>query len=368
MFKVVTDQLKVSQGWVRCGHCSEVFDASLHLTTAPASAPVLVAPSSEPAAPSVQTFPPVVAMAATPVFAADTVQAESESVGSSASMAAVQPEVPVPKVDGFVAPPDVGLYAFNPAGWSGPQRPPSEASNSPPVLEPALQTKIADTTDTADTSATGSALGSISAPPSYGFDDAHEVSFVRDARRQALWRKPAVRVALALFGLLFGFVLFLQVVVQQRDAIAARQSTFKPWLQLLCSYLHCELGPVRRIESVVIDSSAFNKINNDSYRLSFSLKNTGATPVAMPALEVTLTDTQDQALFRRVLVPTQFGAANRLLIAGADFSGVVLIRVAGQDASPVAEAPVMAPPASAPLSLAANPLRVAGYRVLAFYP
>src|SRR5437867_1363835 len=31
MFKVVTDQLKVSQGWVRCGQCSEVFDASMHL-------------------------------------------------------------------------------------------------------------------------------------------------------------------------------------------------------------------------------------------------------------------------------------------------------------------------------------------------
>jgi predicted Zn finger-like uncharacterized protein len=31
MFKVVPDQLRVSEGWVRCGHCSEVFDASAHL-------------------------------------------------------------------------------------------------------------------------------------------------------------------------------------------------------------------------------------------------------------------------------------------------------------------------------------------------
>ena len=28
MFRVVPDQLKISEGWVRCGHCSEVFDAS----------------------------------------------------------------------------------------------------------------------------------------------------------------------------------------------------------------------------------------------------------------------------------------------------------------------------------------------------
>ena len=30
-FKVVSDQLKISDGWVRCGHCSDVFDATIHL-------------------------------------------------------------------------------------------------------------------------------------------------------------------------------------------------------------------------------------------------------------------------------------------------------------------------------------------------
>ncbi|MBP9684584.1 MAG: zinc-ribbon domain-containing protein, partial [Rhodoferax sp.] len=31
LFKVVPDQLRMSEGWVRCGQCSEIFDASLHL-------------------------------------------------------------------------------------------------------------------------------------------------------------------------------------------------------------------------------------------------------------------------------------------------------------------------------------------------
>jgi predicted Zn finger-like uncharacterized protein len=30
-FKVTPDQLKMSEGWVRCGHCQHVFDASLNL-------------------------------------------------------------------------------------------------------------------------------------------------------------------------------------------------------------------------------------------------------------------------------------------------------------------------------------------------
>jgi predicted Zn finger-like uncharacterized protein len=41
-FKVVRDQLRISDGWVRCGRCSHVFDATLDLHEAPdgASAPV----------------------------------------------------------------------------------------------------------------------------------------------------------------------------------------------------------------------------------------------------------------------------------------------------------------------------------------
>lgn len=31
MFKVVKDQLKISEGWVRCGQCTEVFDSNLKL-------------------------------------------------------------------------------------------------------------------------------------------------------------------------------------------------------------------------------------------------------------------------------------------------------------------------------------------------
>jgi predicted Zn finger-like uncharacterized protein len=34
-FKVVKDQLKLSQGWVRCGHCSEVFHAATHFVQRP---------------------------------------------------------------------------------------------------------------------------------------------------------------------------------------------------------------------------------------------------------------------------------------------------------------------------------------------
>src|SRR5690606_1159672 len=48
VFRVVADQLKISDGWVRCGHCSDVFDATIDLDAwlppGPATAPVVATP------------------------------------------------------------------------------------------------------------------------------------------------------------------------------------------------------------------------------------------------------------------------------------------------------------------------------------
>ena len=46
-FRVIPDQLKLAQGWVRCGRCTRVFEADQHLFELP------VAPLPEPAPPDV---------------------------------------------------------------------------------------------------------------------------------------------------------------------------------------------------------------------------------------------------------------------------------------------------------------------------
>src|SRR3954466_197370 len=53
MFKVVADQLRISEGWVRCGHCAEIFDATADLRDeselelpSPVAAPTQPAPIS----------------------------------------------------------------------------------------------------------------------------------------------------------------------------------------------------------------------------------------------------------------------------------------------------------------------------------
>ena len=112
----------------------------------------------------------------------------------------------------------------------------------------------------------------------------------------------AVVLALALGG---------QVAYEQRDELAQRVPVLTPLLSALCQPLQCRIGPPRRIESITIEASAFSRLQPDAFRLQFTLANAASMPVALPALELTLTDTQDQAVIRRVLQPAELGSLFR---------------------------------------------------------
>ncbi len=181
-------------------------------------------------------------------------------------------------------------------------------------------------------------------------DDGHgdagndEPGFMRAARRRAWWRRPAVRIALGAAGVLLLGVLLLQVALQERDRLASQYPAIRPLLQVLCAPLQCRIDPPRRITDVVIDSSSFNKARGDGYVLAVTLRSRADFPVATPALELTLTDAQEQPVLRRVLTPQDLNAPAELP-SGGDWGGSWPVSVAG---------------AAAP--------RVAGYRLLAFYP
>jgi hypothetical protein len=308
MFNVVSDQLKVAQGWVRCGQCAVVFDASLHFQ-------IERAPETDLAVSCVESD-------AVPVTPASVVDFATDTNLLSASL-----EVPEALDSFYVKEVSVAL----------------EKTNKSLTEEPPLDMPVASVLQT-------NAYSSDDVPDGATKEATKEVSFVRDARRQAFWRRPLVRMLLVLFALLLMGFLALQLVVQQRNMLAAMEPKLKPVLQTVCELLACSVEPVRQIEAIVIDSSSFNKINDALYRLSFTIKSTAVTAVAMPSLEVTLTDTQDQAVIRRVLTPVEFGMASSLLGASAEFSGVLTLQLLPTETG------------------STTARRIAGYRLLAFYP
>ncbi|MBV7541279.1 zinc-ribbon and DUF3426 domain-containing protein [Acidovorax sp. sic0104] len=170
-----------------------------------------------------------------------------------------------------------------------------------------------------------------------------EVGFVVAARRKAFWRRPAVRGVLVLVLLISTAALVLQVAVQERDRIVAMDARARPWLMKLCAPLGCDIAPQRQIADMVIDSSSFNKARGDSYQLTMGVKSKASIVLAMPAVELTLTDAQDQPILRRVLLPADMGAPSELPARGEWSTSVSVVVTTGG-------------------------ARVAGYRLLAFYP
>jgi predicted Zn finger-like uncharacterized protein len=297
LFKVVPDQLRISEGWVRCGHCAEIFDASDDLQQSDAEhqlvppldllADVPMPPSAAELAPSV-IEPPLVPVL--PALVLEPPEAPAEELLSEPlpmvipePLALVPEAVPVPEpLVAAVADADVGAYSF------------IRAPVSPPVTPRPLL--------------------------------------------RGLWAGAAVLLLLGLG---------LQGIVHGRDRLAATWSETKPWLQSLCVQMGCTVQALRHIEAIVIDSSALSALQNeDAYRLNMVLKNQSMQDLAMPAIEFMLTDSDEQAVFRRVLTPAELGAASRVLFAGREWATSVDLRVTD------------------------NPHkgRIVGYRLLAFYP
>ncbi len=104
-------------------------------------------------------------------------------------------------------------------------------------------------------------------------------------------------------------VLLLQWVVAQRNWLAAQEPALRPLLGALCA---CEVTWPREPEAVLIESSSFTENPQGGYTVQLRLKNTQHHPVAMPALELSLTDLQDQVLVRRVFTAAELSGKDHV--------------------------------------------------------
>lgn len=307
MFKVVADQLKISEGWVRCGHCTEVFDATADLRD-----DAQLEAADAPTRPA--SIPPD----------------DAEPVSGFAS--SLHSQVDESALDGVPELHEIEEQA--------------QVLKEHPLDQP-FELRRADVPDTAHERA-GEAVGAhgFSRPmPLEPEPQLHDLTFVRQARRRDFWRSPGVRAGLLVLLIVLVVLLAGQAAYRDRDRLAVSSPALRPWLERMCEGLGCRLGPPRQIDAIAIETSSFNKLRADTYRLNVTLKNQAANEVAMPWLELTLTDSQDQPLARRVLQPAEF-APGRAAMASGDWATSVTLDV---------NARTLAGP-------------VAGYRLLAFYP
>ncbi len=291
VFKIVPDQLKVSKGWVRCGRCAEVFDAAAH-----AAAPDEANPWPQASSPETVVKNPVTPSSAT-------------NAANSATAAPVSKDAK-----------DITFTIKNIA---------TQAINTPAtnILDPLKEGTKTD------------------------------LSFVRAAKNKAFWQKKNVIHSLRAACVGLAGLLFFQVVFSQRNYLVAGNPALKTSFESICQAMGCTIEAFKNIDAFKIDSSSFQKApaaaidttataQADVFALKISLKNNADMPLAMPSVELTLTEAGDKPVLRRVLSAQDLGFMGATLAANGDWTGTAMVAVTSN-------------PTAAPIS---------GYRVLLFYP
>jgi predicted Zn finger-like uncharacterized protein len=161
----------------------------------------------------------------------------------------------------------------------------------------------------------------------------------RERRRVLAWGAGSA-LLLALLG--------AQAAWFYRSELAVQLPEAKPWLEAMCARLGCTVPPPQHASLLSIEASELQieKGVPGLLTLSLTLRNRATFAQAHPALELTLTDAEDRAIARRVLLPR-------------DYLGE---RLAREPVFPAASEYALK------LNLDTTPLRPGGYRVFVFYP
>ena len=85
----------------------------------------------------------------------------------------------------------------------------------------------------------------------------------------------------------------------------------------------------RRIDDVLVESSALTRaIGLDAFVLSVTLKSRSSLALALPSIDLSLTDGNDRLVARRALAPRDFGAAS-VIQPGAETALQLMLNAGG---------------------------------------
>ncbi|EXI74489.1 MAG: family finger-like domain protein [Candidatus Accumulibacter sp. SK-11] len=311
VFRVTSEQLRLRAGKVRCGQCRAVFNAIDNLADDAGDALPVTAPAAAAAA---AAAPPPGARASTRP--------------EPAARAAVTPaaDTPSPKV------PEAAAIAVSPAPAEFADEPTAATGGSP----------VADGRQP-DAAADGATLPDELRGPSRTPEWLAEVPDAPSSPGERSARTTFVVVAAILACVLAG-----QLVFHLRGRIAISAPALRPALEVLSAAFGSEIPLPRQAALVSIESSDLqaDPERNKLLVLQAALRNRAAYAQAYPALELTLTDSRDKAVARRVLLPEEYLSSAALEEGAFAPNADLEVRV----------------------WLEAQQIDAAGYRLYVFYP
>ena len=307
-FRVTAEQLKARAGRVRCGECQHVFNALDSLI----EEPMLVAAPPAPESPLQSVAPVLSGAEAVPAAHPDVEELEI-----------AVPPAPTPEpTPALIAGEQQDLATASPLETEGPPAPEATETAEPEpdelVTTEAVE-PIAGENDVPDWSET------FPEPPS-------------PPRR---W--PWVIGSLAAFA-----AIGLQAAVAFRVELAVLWPETKPALIALCDFADCEVGLPTKVALVSIEASDLvpDKERTGWLALTATLKNRAPFAQQFPHLELTLTDTADKAIARKVLAPADYLPPKTAFANGMLPNADILVAI----------------------GVAPGEMTASGYRLYLFYP
>lgn len=299
IFRVTPEQLKAKHGKVRCGHCQHIFNALDRL---------------------IETLPPEPAVAAENSLVIDDA---ARSFDDSAEKTSGDTSILVDMGVESPAPPDEFTVE-------------STTESIEPSAEHLPEQVLAATPPQPEKKAL--------AEPAWLAQDSDlllDDDDVASTARAWPW---------ALVSLLALLLLLVQGLVQFRVEMTVLLPASKPALQVLCGYLGCDLPLPQKAGLLGIEASDLHPDpqHKGHLMLNATLKNRAPFVQAYPDIELTLTDTADQPLLRKVLASAEYLPRNADAAGFAANSELVLNLSLTPDGNPNATA--------------------AGYRLYLFYP
>ena len=341
-FRVTPEQMDAHDGDVRCGRCAKVFNAHAYLEHEMEelqhegqSRLPFEEPGDQAATPEGETKQQPAAVEEFPAeelaetsFEVESVKVEEEfaqplQADELLPEAPVEVESPIPEWDK-----EALFEAYAAAGF--------------PLQEPAAP---APEDFVAEEPAT---IEPVSLPPQYVPEPVPELPVAQDAFVE-LEEEPKKRSFFWLW--LIGALLLLASLGVQglyflRSDLAARHPEFKPFLQQFCGVLQCSIRLPTNPDLLSIETSNLEADPQQANLVALNaiLRNRAKLAQEYPQLELTLTDTQDRMIARRIFTPGEYAK-------GADLKRGML---------PNEEVTVK-------LFLDLGELKAAGYRAFLFY-
>jgi predicted Zn finger-like uncharacterized protein len=324
LFRVAADQLKLRGGLVRCGACHHAFDATgtlSYIDDATAST------SAHPAAPAVGRV--IAAIRKAESTASESLAGHGPApfaLESTAARPMAEAPSAVPESDAETpADADATLVGDAAAEEALPEAGPPELTEEEVGVAPR-----AAATDAGQAGEDALPSGPATVDDEQAVAEPVTPTFLREADAQKRRRRKA------LFGVgafLLAALLLAQLAVAFRAELLARFPQARPALEGLCRAFRCTVDwPARGDLLAVVGSELQALPGTGAYELTAVVRNRGSITLALPAIELTLSDTLNRTVARKVFSPADYlageAAPQARMRAGLEPGADLTVRIA----------------------------------------